>query len=222
MQHTWRNEVTEALEDLGGEATLPDIMNQVRKRNKKKITNESSIRQTLEDYCSDKSFRRRVDIFYHRGNERSGVYGLRKTGQKSQDSGRKVEIHEVDETPQAKDFDEPAQPERVLTNTYRVLRDTKLARQIKYWYGNKCQICGHSIDLQNGNFYAEAHHIQPLGSPHNGLDVAENIICVCPNHHVQLDYGVMRLEKSRLKMHPNHSISDKYIDYHNLQILQQG
>lgn len=219
--HTWIDEVTEALEDLGGEATLPEIINQVRKRNKKKIKNESSIRQALEDNCPQKSFRTGVPRFNHKGSERSGVYELiREKEKRIKEEERNVEIPEAD-TPQAQDFDEPVQPERILTKVYRVLRDTKLARQIKYLHNNRCQICGCTIDLQNGNLYAEAHHIQPLGSPHNGLDVAGNIICVCPNHHVQLDYGVIRLEKSLLKMHPNHTVDDNYIDYHNLQIFQK-
>jgi predicted restriction endonuclease len=59
----------------------------------------------------------------------------------------------------------------------------------------RCQICGKRIALPDGGFYAEAHHIRPLGSPHNGPDHVGNILCVCPNHHVALDYLCLRLDK---------------------------
>jgi putative restriction endonuclease len=37
-------------------------------------------------------------------------------------------------------------------------------------------------------------HIRPLGAPHNGPDVKENIIiCLCPNHHVLFDSGAITL-----------------------------
>lgn len=165
--HTWRDEVTEALEDLGGEATLPGIMNQVRKRNKKKITNESSIRQTLEDYCSDKSFRSGVDLFYHRGNERSGVYGLRKTGQKSKDGGRKVEIPEVDDTPQAKDFDEPAQPEGVLIGVS--LENEIDGDQLKLTVNRDVE--RRSVELVTDLFEENEWTVQSVEAQHVGYDL---------------------------------------------------
>ena len=30
-------------------------------------------------------------------------------------------------------------------------------------------------------------HIQGLGRPHNGPDIIENMLCLCPNHHDQFD-----------------------------------
>lgn len=41
----------------------------------------------------------------------------------------------------------------------------------------------------DGGNYAEGAHIRPLGRPHVGPDVASNVLCLCPNHHVQLDLG---------------------------------
>lgn len=125
----------------------------------------------------------------------------------------------VSETPQAKDFNEPTETNRVLYQNYRIIRDTKLARQIKRLYQFKCQICGNTVELNNGTKYAEAHHLMPLGSPHNGPDIAENIICVCPNHHVQLDYGAIKLEIDKLMVNQMHLISDEYISYHNDEIF---
>lgn len=216
--HTWLNELIEVLDELGGEASLSEIYEQVRKRGIKKVV-ESSIRQTLEDYCPQKSFRRKKDVFYHRYNERSGKYGLRNKKEQIRDVQKGIEFPEIN-TPIASDINEPAEPERSLTKIYRILRDTRLARQIKFLHNNQCQICGHSVKLKNGDTYAEAHHVQPLGLPHNGPDVAGNILCVCPNHHAQLDYGAIKIEILTLRTHPKHNIDNKYIDYHNLRIYQ--
>ena len=113
-------------------------------------------------------------------------------------------------TPLAADIEPPAQSRRVRQETYRVLRDTGLARAVKEGAGFRCQICGDVILLKGGLPYAEAHHVKPLGSPHDGPDVRENILCVCPNHHVQLDYGVITLPKDSFR-----NIRAEYIDYHN-------
>ena len=105
-------------------------------------------------------------------------------------------------------------PKRVETKVYRVLRDTKLAITIKNLYKNRCQICNLTISLKNNEFYSEAHHIIPLGK-HNGADTADNIIVLCPNHHVMMDYGLIKLSLDQIKMHEKHKISQKSIDYHN-------
>ena len=125
------------------------------------------------------------------------------------------------ETPVASDIDEPdpSVPDRILTKTYRILRDTKLATSIKQRHNYECQICGKTIELPNGKRYAEVHHIKPLGSPHDGPDVEENIICVCPNHHAALDYFAIKLERSQITAHEN--IGDEYINYHNQEYARQ-
>jgi hypothetical protein len=116
-------------------------------------------------------------------------------------------------TPVASDINEPSIPERTLVTTYRVLRDTALARRIKADEDYKCQLCGVRIILRNGQPYAEAHHVKPLGKPHEGPDTPDNILCVCPNCHVRLDYGAVRLTYDVLK-----NIRTEFINYHNENI----
>ena len=120
----------------------------------------------------------------------------------------------------ASDLDEPDTPKRVETTTYRVLRNTKKAKDIKWLYDSCCQICGETIMLGDRP-YAEAHHIKPLGSPHNGPDHESNILCVCPNHHVMLDYFAVALNLTDLRLHQAHSLNPEYIAYHNRQVDQQ-
>lgn len=117
-------------------------------------------------------------------------------------------------TPNASDLPE-APPERIVTTTYRILRDTELARRVKLLHNYECQICGHTIALPEDSRYAEAHHIQPLGQPHNGPDVIGNILCVCPNHHAELDYGASGIDLASLRRAAGHPIEEEYVDYHN-------
>ena len=117
----------------------------------------------------------------------------------------------------ASDLTAPAK-ERILTATYRILRDTKLARHVKMMHNYECQICGHTIELTDGTRYAEAHHIKPLGHPHDGDDILTNVICLCPNCHAECDLGINQLKTSKLRLVPGHDIDDKYVDYHNTVI----
>lgn len=110
-------------------------------------------------------------------------------------------------------------PQRVETTTYRILRDTPLARKLKKLHSDKCQLCGNTIPISKIKNYSEAHHIKPLGGKHNGLDIKENIIVLCPAHHVQCDYGAIKLLLSDIRSIPGHRISQEFLDYHNSLIF---
>jgi putative restriction endonuclease len=70
--------------------------------------------------------------------------------------------------------------------------------------------------------YAEAAHIRPLGWPHDGPDVAENVLCLCPNHHVLFDRWQLSLtddlaligETGRLRLHRRHTVAVEHVRYH--------
>lgn len=92
--------------------------------------------------------------------------------------------------PQNPDYNSPP---RIETLVSRIIRDTKLSREVKSENSWKCQICDMSIKLNNGNYYSEGHHLQPLGGEYQGPDIKGNIIIVCPTHHTELDYGVIAI-----------------------------
>lgn len=102
----------------------------------------------------------------------------------------------------------------------RLIRDTKIARQIKELYDYTCQICGARLIGANGP-YAEAAHIRPLGAPHYGPDTLNNLLCLCPNHHVLLDYGGVAIaddlsligEAGYLTVHSKHGINKDHLRY---------
>lgn len=81
---------------------------------------------------------------------------------------------------------DPAFASAVVT---RRIRDTSVARQVKELYGFSCQICKAGLRGFEGRHYAGGAHVRPLGRPHLGADSIENLLCLCPNHHTQLDIG---------------------------------
>lgn len=120
----------------------------------------------------------------------------------------------------ANDIESPP-PSRIDTTISRIVRDTTLSCKVKSVHNYECQICGQTIIFHDGSRYAEAHHIHPLGSPHDGPDVLENIICVCPNHHAMCDFGAIRLVEKDLRKKGGHEVGQRYIDYHNNGIFQK-
>lgn len=84
-----------------------------------------------------------------------------------------------------------ADPAYSTTIVSRRIRDTALSREVKKMYRDKCQVCGIVIPGIGERQYSEGAHVRPLGRPHLGLDASDNILCLCPNHHTQLDFGGM-------------------------------
>lgn len=92
----------------------------------------------------------------------------------------------------------PAQPaKRIATTVLRIVRDTKVSQQVKALNDFTCQVCGTQLMCVGGR-YAEGAHIRPLGEPHNGPDVLENLLCLCANHHVLFDHGGFVIDESFL------------------------
>jgi predicted restriction endonuclease len=119
-------------------------------------------------------------------------------------------------------------PERLSVTLSKVVRNQKIVEQIKQIYNNRCQICDTSIWLGEERYYSEAHHICPLGE-HCGSDTIDNMIALCPNHHVMFDKGVLTIDlnmKIAIFKDSNnplnnsniiikHKIDNKNVQYHN-------
>lgn len=207
---SWEQDIVNALQQLGGVASYDAIYSEVKKlRENLPKTWKDIIRRRVQDLSSDSNgFKNGRDLFYSVNGLGAGMWGLRT---------------QLNDTPHAIDL--PLgnnEPERKYTNTYRVLRDTNLARKLKLLHDNSCQICSLKIQMPNGKFYSEAHHIIPLGKPYDGPDSPENIIVLCPNHHVMFDYGAIRFNSKEVRLVSGHVISKNSIDYHNEKICKIG
>lgn len=76
----------------------------------------------------------------------------------------------------------------------RRVRSTAVTQWVKELYRHRCQICDQVLELPAGQLYSEGCHIRPLGHPHNGPDLAGNVLCLCPSDHVRLDRGALVIE----------------------------
>jgi len=113
-------------------------------------------------------------------------------------------------------------PQRAKATVWYVMRDSDRAQRVKRLHNYECQLCGFTIERRDGTRYAEAHHIQPLGRPHNGDDVEINILCLCPNCHAACDLGVRPLTLDDLRQAERHCINSAFLDYHNSVIFGES
>ena len=104
----------------------------------------------------------------------------------------------------------------------RIVRDSAKAEHVKELHDHTCQVCETRLESLGGP-YSEGAHIKPLGKPHNGFDVEENILCLCPNCHVLFDRfaftvnadGTLKGARTGiLRVNPNHRINPEYLEYH--------
>jgi putative restriction endonuclease len=83
-------------------------------------------------------------------------------------------------------------PKREQVTTSRVIRNSKVGREVKQMYDHTCQISAVRLETPTKP-YAEACHIKPLGLHHKGPDIKSNVLCLSPNMHVLFDYGAIAI-----------------------------
>jgi predicted restriction endonuclease len=119
------------------------------------------------------------------------------------------------------------EPGRRSGTVQRIVRSTKTADYVKEVHDHTCQMCGLRLSVGDGRGYSEGAHIQALGGLHRGPDKAPNVLCLCPNCHVQFDRGVVTINADRtvmrdgvpegtLREHELHQIDEKYLEYHRM------
>lgn len=114
-------------------------------------------------------------------------------------------------------------PSRKIFQAYRILRDSAKSLEVKKLYDYRCQICNVRLEGPRGP-YVEAAHIKPLGTPHNGPDDQDNIICLCPNHHVLFDKYAFTIAddlklinlEGKLNVNSEHKLNPDYLQYRRL------
>ena len=90
----------------------------------------------------------------------------------------------------------PTDLEEVIINGKSYRRDNKTIAQIKILRDFKCQICSTFILKRDGSPYIEAAHI--TAKHERGLEMPDNILLLCPNHHKEFDLGDLTIH-SKLK-----------------------
>lgn len=211
----WVEDIVRVLEDLGGVASLEQINQEIPDiRPSLSETWRNTIRRTIQQHSSDSNTKKlnQPDLFFSVGGLGSGVWGLRSLVENTPDA--------IDVNPKPVISEGTVNPERVVQQSYRILRDTELARQLKLLYRDHCQICETALELAPGRRYSEAHHIKPLGK-HHGSDTPGNVLVLCPNHHALCDYGAIKLERDQMNVKDGHNVSSANLEYHNRHIYGQ-
>lgn len=115
---------------------------------------------------------------------------------------------------------------RTLVLAERIVRDTAAVRRVKRLHDFRCQACATRLDTPAGP-YAEGAHVRPLGRPHDGPDVLENLLCLCPNCHVRFDAGGLGVwddgrllgAPGRLRTAPGHVLDPAHLAYHRTHLF---
>jgi putative restriction endonuclease len=165
----------------------------------------------------------RVEDYWHelgKSGFRVWRFRLRKLSQKEHKE-LATTIHEIPEP-----YEVVPAP-RQITHVSRIIRNTAMAIRVKHLHGFACQVCGERLETPAGP-YAEAAHIRPLGAPHQGPDTSDNILCLCPNHHVLFDLGTLTIEDDLrltgttdwLRTAKGHTINPEHLRYHRLRYGQ--
>lgn len=228
MTNTWLEDITNALRHLGGTAYYADLYHEIENCRESELppTWRQIVRRTIQNHSSDShAFSRNSsgqDLFFTVEGIGKGIWGLRDMLEptiRSSEIPPNLETSELVDLPSAESVSEVAaggneSPGRVRAETHRILRDTMLARQVKLLHRSCCQVCGYTIETADGKRYAEAHHIIPLGGVHEGPDTLSNILVLCPNHHAEMDMGLIWLEPQALRHAEGHALAQESIQYH--------
>ncbi|MFC7228684.1 HNH endonuclease [Salinirubellus salinus] len=119
---------------------------------------------------------------------------------------------------------EPARTQRIVDE---LVRDPSLVADLKALYDCTCQLCGARRKQGPDTRYAECHHVKPLGDPHRGPDTRPNLLVLCPDHHVDFDYGMVRVDPRSLavdhaydssvhaELETRHEVGERFLTYHN-------
>ena len=120
----------------------------------------------------------------------------------------------------------PGPGARAFASVQRRVRSTAVTVWGKRLYSHECQVCGETVRTAAGP-YAEGADLQPVGSPDNGPDAIENVLCLCPNDHVRADRGAIGFDDQwnvidlgsdtvigKVRVHPNHPLDPVYAQHH--------
>ena len=115
-------------------------------------------------------------------------------------------------------------PDKPTHTTETFDRNKRMVSEIKRKYHNRCQVCSHTININPQSRYSEVHHLHPLGE--GGDDSFDNMLVLCPNHHVEFDHTVIGItsdmaiidttgkQQGYLTIEKGHTLNPKNIQYH--------
>jgi len=122
-------------------------------------------------------------------------------------------------------------PDERTSETIRKVRNTTIVNNLKQRYNYRCQVCGERRKQSRNDYYAEGHHLKPLSD--GGPDDIRNIIILCPNHHADFDFGMVKVDpdsldinhcyedkERELEFRPGHEVDPEFLEYNNDHITE--
>ena len=211
-----------------GEVTIHSCFQMLKKEETQENDESSSFRnksKSLRIYFKNKNFLEKIkDVRISKDYSKSipGMYPIKMNQVIVKDKNRYILNF-------LKNEKKTGIPEKKFYQIFKVKRDKKKVGELKKIYENKCQICGYRIELENGKFYSEVHHLRPIGNE-LGNDDFDNMIVVCPNHHKNFDWSILRLDLegknvinlegkkiSELSIKKEHKLSESNLKYQFLR-----
>ena len=196
---TWRDKIIEALNNLGGEALLSEIYDEVANRTGETITVsfKASIRDALERNSSDSvKYNNKYDVFYCVHGKGNGKWGLR---------NYEVTEDNMNITQDDSGFSEGRQ---LLKKHLCRERNHSLIKKAKDKFKQEhegkifCEVCGFDFHLKYGELgedFIEAHHTKAVSQmEENEKTKIEDIAMVCSNCHSMLHRRKPWLDKLQL------------------------
>ncbi len=204
--NTWIEDIVNAMMEVGGVAHLSEIYEYIKRNTERtaKVAWQQNTRQRIYDNSTDASqYKGPEDIFFVVGELRSGIWGVRPEWLKAKGRAKRRtdRLEKESKKPLSKIEDMYTSNEdtfeRIGKRTYQLSRNATRALRLKELYNYSCQVCGRAIRLDNRQ-YAETHHVKPRNG-HKGEDYWDNMIVLCPNHHVEFDNGVVCIDSKTLR-----------------------
>ncbi|GMA31580.1 hypothetical protein GCM10025875_15720 [Litorihabitans aurantiacus] len=118
-----------------------------------------------------------------------------------------------------------ASAQRRESTQQRIVRNSAVTQWVKDLYGGRCQFCGIVLETAAGA-YSEGAHVRALGSPNDGPDTVDNVLCLCPNDHVLFDKGALYVADGKivrshdgfvlgeLTVRAGHTVREEHFAYH--------
>lgn len=196
---SWREEIIQALTELGGAASYKDIYQQIIDRNVKPINGDwrASVRGCIERNSSDsETYQGKNDIFYAVYGIGKGYWGLR-VFSSDVASGNITED----------DLSFPEGKKKLRVHVSRE-RNPKVIKEAKRVFKDKhgkvfCEVCGFDFEALYGELgkdFIEGHHSIPVSDlDHDGTTHVKDIVMVCSNCHRMLHKKRPWLKKEDLK-----------------------
>ena len=130
------------------------------------------------------------------------------------------------------DTSEPSAPRKINSSTSRYVRSAFEKQKALNLSNGKCQMpgCCHELFVnKNGEPYLEVHHIIPMNAQGNfesNIDIADNMVCLCPSCHREVHHGknakekVLSLYKTRREILSEKGISvdeDELLEFYGIK-----